>query len=79
MNFHTLPIDCTQDPGSVVAFCSRLLPHEVEVFKGNRTSFVWSSKDVVAAWTKTPLVPFCREESVCMQCSTSHLLNNIHV
>ncbi|EPS98311.1 hypothetical protein FOMPIDRAFT_7059, partial [Fomitopsis schrenkii] len=36
MNFRTLPMDFLQDPGSVIAFCSRLLPHEVEAFMGTR-------------------------------------------
>lgn len=68
MNFRTLPLDFAQDAGSILAFCSRLLPHEVEPFKGTRTSFAWVTKEDMAMWVKAPLVPFCSEKRVVKAC-----------
>ncbi|TFY52108.1 hypothetical protein EVJ58_g10194, partial [Rhodofomes roseus] len=43
----TLPVDFQQPPGSVLAFCARMLPHSVEKFVGDRISFAWFMKDRV--------------------------------
>ncbi|KAG2101396.1 uncharacterized protein F5147DRAFT_581632 [Suillus discolor] len=54
MKLHNLGIELVYDSGVMVAFCGRLVRHEVDLRTGNRWVWAWFMRDSVHNHFKTP-------------------------
>ena len=65
-HIHTpnLPVDFAQEPGCVLALATRVIPHGVQPYEGNRISIAWFMKDDVMSWAQLPQTTWMSKEDM---------------